>query len=233
MCGGGGAGSGSNGDDMRSYEEVETPAIGPASWNNDTVTTTVSPKTPEGPFDNTGHFPPPKRNIIQKVFDTYDDMNPLMKVGANLLTGGLPEGYQKAFTIGNVLNKANDYAIDDASENEIDRVRGLSMYDNALDASSNLSEAFSNMGNPLGKSVSPPSLGTSAEGGWGKSLTTGVSIGGSVSPMGGMNWGTNGSATSGTIGQNIIAGSKSGLIDPISGLAVQKDTNGGFGKGFN
>jgi hypothetical protein len=39
-----------NANETYTTTEVETPAIGPASWNNDTVTTTVSPKTPQDTY---------------------------------------------------------------------------------------------------------------------------------------------------------------------------------------
>ena len=48
--GGGGQDKSYNANETYTTTEVETPAIGPASWNNDTVTTTVSPKTPQDTY---------------------------------------------------------------------------------------------------------------------------------------------------------------------------------------
>ena len=48
--GGGGRDQSYNANETYTTTEVETPAIGPASWNNDTVTTTVSPKTPQDTY---------------------------------------------------------------------------------------------------------------------------------------------------------------------------------------
>ncbi len=48
--GGGGQDKSYNANETYTTTEVETPAIGPASWNNDTVTTTVAPKTPQDTY---------------------------------------------------------------------------------------------------------------------------------------------------------------------------------------
>ena len=48
--GGGGQDRSYNANETYTTTEVETPAIGPASWNNDIVTTTVAPKTPQDTY---------------------------------------------------------------------------------------------------------------------------------------------------------------------------------------
>ena len=48
--GGSGQDKSYNANETYTTTEVETPAIGPASWNNDIVTTTVAPKTPQDTY---------------------------------------------------------------------------------------------------------------------------------------------------------------------------------------
>jgi len=48
--GGGGQDQSYNANETYTTTEVTTPAIGPASYNNDTVTTTVAPKTPQDTY---------------------------------------------------------------------------------------------------------------------------------------------------------------------------------------
>ena len=48
--GGGGQDKSYNANETYKNTEVTTPAIGPASWNNNTVTTTVAPKTPQDTY---------------------------------------------------------------------------------------------------------------------------------------------------------------------------------------
>jgi hypothetical protein len=231
MCSGGGSGQGGNGQDDRDVsgnEKELSKELGISNYSDRKLNGLESPNIHEGEKEielpthvEEGHDFPPKRNLLQTFFDKYDDLPLPLKVGANVITGGMSETAHKALLGGNIINKG------------IDQINNPTMGVPDSGAYGNLSQAFNNTGSPHRKSVGTPNLGTSTQGGWGKSLTTGIDMGGLSQPMGDMHWGTNTSPTSGTIGQNIIAGTKTGLIDPISGLAIKKDKNEGFGKGFN
>jgi hypothetical protein len=54
--------------------------------------------------------PPKERNLVQKTYDRYNNLNPFFKAGANILLGGAPEIYQKAFYAGNEINRSIDQA---------------------------------------------------------------------------------------------------------------------------
>ena len=174
-----------------------------------------------------------KRNIVKKGLDHYDNMNPVLKFGIDVLSGGQLKTANKVLKVGNVLNKAHDRwklglppSGMGGNKFPIQGSGSDKTYSGAPSAHSDI-----NLTSDLGTSIN---TGTDqlkgGAGGWGQSLLDSNTLG--TSSRGG-NLGTNNMVGSGTIGQNIISGTKRGLIDPISGLEIKNRNLDEFGKGFN
>jgi len=204
------------------------PALGPTGTQG---TGTINQRNIQNNLANQANN---KRNIIQKTFDAYDDMHPALKIGTNVLTAGMNEGLAKALTIGNVINKTNDEIKRGEIKNEDLGVHQIGKYGTTQP------NTYSGGPNPHSDIDLASNLGTSintgteqlnnATTGWGKSLLDSSTLGASLH---GGKLGTNNMLSSGTIGQNIISGTKRGLIDPISGLEIKSRNLDEFGKGFN